>query len=101
MIEIVSKESSVRDRGEKFDEYEIGGVREYWLIDPLRREARFYHLDESGSYRPIELQSGMFHSTILPRFRLDVNLLWETLLPERKQINAMIDTMLGEDIGGE
>ncbi|MDQ3668302.1 MAG: Uma2 family endonuclease [Acidobacteriota bacterium] len=36
VVEVISPESLVRDRGEKFYEYEKGGVGEYWLIDPLR-----------------------------------------------------------------
>ena len=39
VIEIVSPFSIARDRGEKFVEYEAGGVSEYWLIDPQRRQA--------------------------------------------------------------
>jgi Uma2 family endonuclease len=35
-VEVVSPGSVATDRGAKFDEYEQGGVREYWLIDPLR-----------------------------------------------------------------
>ena len=41
-VEIVSPESIARDRGDKFAEYEAGGVREYWLMNPARREALFY-----------------------------------------------------------
>lgn len=37
-VEIISPESRVRDRGEQFDEYDAVGVKEYWLIDPLRRK---------------------------------------------------------------
>src|SRR5262249_3278327 len=39
VVEIVSDDSRTRDRVEKFAEYEQGGVREYWLIDPLVRQA--------------------------------------------------------------
>ena len=35
VVEIVSKESRGRDRGEKFYEYGEGGVPEYWLLDPI------------------------------------------------------------------
>jgi Uma2 family endonuclease len=42
VVEIVSPESRARDRGTKFYEYEQGGIREYWLLDPLRRQAEFY-----------------------------------------------------------
>lgn len=33
-VEIVSSESRLRDRGEKLAEYEAGGVREDWILDP-------------------------------------------------------------------
>src|SRR5205814_1954876 len=37
-VEIVSPESGARDCGDKYYEYEQGGVREYWLIDPQRKQ---------------------------------------------------------------
>jgi Uma2 family endonuclease len=37
VVEIISRDSRARDRGDKFYEYEQGGVREYWLLDDLRR----------------------------------------------------------------
>ncbi len=94
VIEIISKESNARDRGEKFDEYEVGGVREYWLIDPLRDEAYFYQLGEDGVYRSIQLEDGVFYSAVLPRFRLDTRLLWRKNLPTGKEIRAMVEAML-------
>lgn len=39
VVEIVSPESRLRDRGEKFAEYELAGVSEYWLLDPELRRA--------------------------------------------------------------
>ncbi|MBC8143737.1 MAG: Uma2 family endonuclease, partial [Armatimonadetes bacterium] len=42
VIEIVSEESRSRDRGAKFNEYEAGGVGEYWILDPARNRAEFY-----------------------------------------------------------
>ena len=33
-IEVVTSGSRLRDRGEKLAEYEMGGVREYWVLDP-------------------------------------------------------------------
>lgn len=54
VVEIVSPESRSRDRGTKFYEYEQGGVREYWLLDPVRRQAEFYGLGTDGIYRLLE-----------------------------------------------
>jgi len=77
VVEVVSEESRARDRGEKFVEYERGGVREYWLIDPARKQAEFYVLRD-GTYQPVLLGgSGVYRSTVLPGFWLYVEWLWQ------------------------
>jgi Uma2 family endonuclease len=69
--------SRVRDRGEKFYEYEEAGIPEYWLIDPLRREVEFYQLDARGRYRTILPDAeGVYRSRVLPGFWLRVRWLW-------------------------
>ena len=81
-VEIISPESRARDRGDKFYEYEQGGVSEYWLIDPVREQAEFYQRGENGFYHPILPDAqGRYHSAALPGLWLQVNWLWETPLP--------------------
>jgi len=82
VIEIASPESVGRDRGEKFVEYEAAGVREYWLIDPDRQQAEFYHLADDERYRLISTGDGLFHSEVLPHFWLKVEWLWQEPLPK-------------------
>ena len=82
IVEIVSPESIGRDRGEKFVEYEAAGVKEYWLIDPLRQQAEFYQLDDQGLYHAAALDAdGSYHSIMLPGFWLRVTWLWQKPLP--------------------
>ncbi|MCB9881425.1 MAG: Uma2 family endonuclease [Planctomycetes bacterium] len=77
-VEIVSPHGRVRDRIHKYAEYERGGVREYWLIEPETREASFHVLDEDGRYRERPLASdGRYHSTVLEGLWLDPAWLWE------------------------
>ena len=76
-IEIISPESVGRDRGEKFVEYEAAGIREYWLIDPERKQAEFYRLESDGFYRPADISDGVFRSEVLPDFFLRVEWLWK------------------------
>lgn len=52
VVEVISPESQVRDRGEKFYEYEAGGVGEYWLIDSMRNRMEVYRLGADG-YAPV------------------------------------------------
>jgi Uma2 family endonuclease len=77
VIEVVSEESIERDYGEKFHEYEKGGVPEYWTIDSLRRETRFYRLHENGLYqRHMEDENGNYMTPALPGLLVHVPTLW-------------------------
>lgn len=76
VVEIVSPESGARDRGEKFDEYERAGVEEYWIVDPRRRMAEFYRLND-GLYAAVAPDAeGRVKSSALPGFRLPIMWLW-------------------------
>jgi len=82
VVEIISPESIERDRGTKFVEYEAAGIREYWLIDPLREQADFYQLGTNQRYRlsPVDAEGG-YRSAILGGFWLRVAWLWQRPLP--------------------
>lgn len=96
-IEVVSSESVERDYGEKFAEYEKAGVREYWIIDPLRQEAHFYRLDEVGLYRrQTEDADGNYHTPQLPGLALHIPTLWQPTLPDPIAVGQAVRAMLGE-----
>jgi Uma2 family endonuclease len=77
VVEIISPESGGRDRGDKYFEYEQGGVKEYWLIDPQRKQAEFYLRGKRGLFRPAVLaEDGMFHSVAIPGMWMDPNWFW-------------------------
>ncbi len=83
VVEIASAETRLRDRGEKFAEYEEGGVREYWVIDLERRVADFYVLDPRGRFRLADIDAeGWYTSSVLQGFRLKVGWLWADPLPK-------------------
>ena len=82
VVEIISPDSRGRDRGEKFYEYEKGGVPEYWLIDPQRKQIEIYLRDKGGIYRMMPPDGeGIYHSTELAGFWIDPKWLWQTPLP--------------------
>ncbi len=81
VVELVSPESIGRDRGEKFVEYEAAGVREYWLIDPIREQAEFYLLGTDGRYRLGPIDDGIYRSQVLSGFWLREGWLWQKPLP--------------------
>ncbi|HWQ35345.1 MAG TPA: Uma2 family endonuclease [Blastocatellia bacterium] len=82
VIEVISPESRARDRGEKFYEYEQGGVKEYWLIDPQRRQAEFYQRSRKGIYQVVQPDAaGRYHSAVLKGLWIRTDWLWQEPLP--------------------
>lgn len=78
IVEVISPGSRAVDRGEKFYEYERAGVPEYWLLDPERRVAEFYQLDEAGVYRTTPIGADdRYHSRTLAGLWLQVGWLWD------------------------
>lgn len=91
VIEIVSSDSVSRDRGDKFVEYEAAGIQEYWLIDPIRYQAEFYQLSSEGRYTlTLGGAEGIYHSTVIKDFRLDLKWLWQEPLPSPLRVVAEI-----------
>jgi Uma2 family endonuclease len=89
VVEIVSPGSGVRDRKTKFAEYEQGGVREYWLIDPKRKQADFYQLRADGKFHSIRVETGIFRSVVLNGVWLEVAWLWQKSLPPTPDVWKM------------
>lgn len=96
-IEVVSPESVTRDYGEKFAEYEQAGVREYWIIDPIRERAQFNRLTEAGVYAAIAPDAdGNYHTPLLPKLALHVPTLWQETLPGVVAVVQAVQTMIEE-----
>ena len=96
-IEVVSPESSERDRVEKLYEYQKGGVREYWIIDPPKQEALFYRLNANKTYDRITPEpADVYESAVLPGLKLNIPTLWAETLPGPTQIVKTVAEMLGE-----
>jgi Uma2 family endonuclease len=101
-IEIVSPESTSRDYGVKFVEYEAAGIPEYWLFDPRRRLAVFYTLEEQDGERvyrtrPLDERQRLT-SGVLPGFTLDPALLWMQPLPDGEALLALVAELIGRPI---
>ena len=78
VVEVISPGSRTTDRVKKFHEYEQGGVPEYWLIDPERKQVEFYQRDLEGIYRLVAAGAdGIYRSRALPGLWLKVGWLWQ------------------------
>lgn len=97
VIEVVSAESVARDYGEKFEEYEKAGVREYWIFDPIRAQALFHRLGVDGTYDLLSADSdGKYSTPLLPKLVLHVPTLWQDKLPDFFAIGQAVQAMFGE-----
>lgn len=87
VVEIVSPESRARDRGEKFFEYEEAGVREYWLIDPVREAAEVWRRDARGVFESVPPGvPARLASEVLPGFWIDPAWLWSQPMPRLRTV---------------
>ncbi|MDZ7363804.1 MAG: Uma2 family endonuclease [candidate division KSB1 bacterium] len=69
-IEVISKSSRKIDRGRKFVLYAEYGVKEYWIVDPLRFSIEFYE-NQDGEWLEIQPdEQGRLHSKVLADFWL-------------------------------
>lgn len=94
-IEVVSQESTARDYGEKFEEYEKAGVGEYWILDPIRHECRFHQLQESKLYSTLYPDAdGYYRTPRLPHLALHVPTLWQEKLPDIFAIGEAVRAMV-------
>jgi Uma2 family endonuclease len=47
VVEILEPHTKEHDRGRKYNAYARGGVREYWIVDPLAQSVEIYALEAS------------------------------------------------------
>ena len=50
IVEVISPKHRKRDVVEKFNLYEVSGVREYWIIDPKAKTLKVFLLQPDGRY---------------------------------------------------
>jgi Uma2 family endonuclease len=75
-VELISPDSRVRDRREKFAEYAQGGVKEYWIIDPDAETVEVFRL-VNGAYEPVPLgDPPRVSSEVIPGLWIDPAWMW-------------------------
>jgi Uma2 family endonuclease len=75
LIEVLSPSTARRDRGEKLLLYAESAIRDYWIVDPERRQIEFLANSE-GRFTVAMPVAGLYQSSALPDLRLDVVGFW-------------------------
>jgi Uma2 family endonuclease len=91
-VEIVSPESIERDYNQKRQQYEGGGVPEYWIVDEMEKKVTLLRLGRDGKYHQARPKQGILHSKGLPGFWLRLAWLWQVPLPKK---SAALKEILG------
>lgn len=93
VIEIVSESSAIRDRIEKFAEYQAAGIPEYLILDPRPGWQRvdFYALGPDGKYQAIlPDEDDRYHSRVLPGFWFQADWFWQDPLPNPDELLPLL-----------
>lgn len=73
IVEIISKGTAAKDRGDKKDIYEQFAVREYWIVDPVARSVEVYRMvDDRYRLHAYAAEDGTVTSTVLTGLELEV-----------------------------
>jgi len=91
-IEIISPNMRAYDLEEKLHAYDEGGVREYWVLDPIERRAHFFRRG-GQSLEPVAI-GDEFVSDAMGGFRLKLEWLWpgEAQFPLARDVMAYIES---------
>ena len=77
VVEVVRPGAGTGDRQEKFREYALSEVAEYWRIDPERQTAEVHALSRTGVYEPVPAgDPPRMRSVVLPGLWIDPAWLW-------------------------
>jgi Uma2 family endonuclease len=77
VAEVLSESTEARDRGEKFEDYQAHGVREYWILDP-DREILEQYMAEGGVYRLVQKSAtGEVRSAVMEGFCIPIRALFD------------------------
>ena len=85
VVEVISHESRGRDTLDKREEYERSGVREYWLVDPERRQFTVFHR-QGRKLVGEPLERGRVESVALAGLWLEVEWLWRKSPPSLRTV---------------
>jgi Uma2 family endonuclease len=78
IVEVISRSTARRDRGEKLRLYAEAGVHEYWIVDPAAREISFF-VNRGGRFEVALALDALYRSEALPEITLDLGDLWHEL----------------------
>ena len=87
VVEAVSDSTAaevLRDTAEKKEDYALGGVREYFILDPKGEHMRFYRLASDRRYQTIQADKGVIRSDVMEGLQFRLQDLYR--MPDHEQL---------------
>lgn len=80
IVEILSPSNQAHDLVTKLNIYMKYGVKEYWIVNPLKESITIYTLDNNGYYEQeaVESHRGIINSKELENFNVDLEYLFQS-----------------------
>lgn len=85
IVEILSPTTEKRDRGIKFEDYAVHGVREYWIVDAVAETIEVFRLDGQVYGIAEPLKQGIVASEVVPGFSIPVR----SIFDDRENLAAL------------
>ncbi|NEP54012.1 MAG: Uma2 family endonuclease [Moorea sp. SIO3C2] len=70
VVEVVSESTRTTDYRSKRVEYNLLGIREYWIVDPLKKQVVVLHLVDDLYEETVFVRDELIESTIFPGLQL-------------------------------
>lgn len=79
VVEVLSKSKRAleRDRKTKYEDYEIHGVQEYWMVDPEEEFVEQYELREGKYELRLKAGDGIIHSKVVEGFTIPIRAIFD------------------------
>lgn len=85
IVEVLSPTTEKRDRGIKFEDYAVHGVREYWIVDAAAETIEVFRLEGQVYGTAERLEQGIVASEVVPGFSIPVR----SIFDDRENLAAL------------
>ena len=76
IVEILSPSNMVADVWTKYNKYLMAGVKEYWIVDPVKNEVDVYILEDDEYHGTKYSQKDILAVTTLPGCEIDLSVIF-------------------------
>lgn len=80
VVEILSKSTKKNDYGIKFEDYLAHGVKEYWIIDPIKKVVELYRINENKYELILKSGTGTLKSEVINDFEIKIKVIFDRKL---------------------